>query len=168
MNSAKEIFPSVFTGLGNLKEPYEIKFKQDAKPFYEAALRRVPIPLHKAVTDELNEMQRTGVISKVTELTDWCAGMVPVQKKNGKVRICFDFTASNRNVGQERCILPSVDDSLAKLCDGKAFSKLDENSGFWQVPIAKESRHLTTFIIPIGRCCFHKLPFGISSAPARL
>ena len=33
VNNAKEMFPSVFTGMGNLKKPYEIKLKRDAKPF---------------------------------------------------------------------------------------------------------------------------------------
>ena len=47
----------------------------------------------------------------------------------------------------------------------KNFSKLDANSGFWQIPMAEESRLLTTFVTPCGRYCFNKLPFGISSAP---
>jgi len=42
---------------------------------------------------------------------------------------------------------------------------LDANSGFWQIPLAKESKLLTTFITSFGRFCFNKLPFGISSAP---
>ena len=42
-------------------------------------------------------------------------------------------------------------------------SKLDANSGFWQIPLAKESHELTTFITPFGQYCFNKLPFGISS-----
>ena len=33
VNNVKEMFPSVFTGLGNLKEPYEIKLKQNANRF---------------------------------------------------------------------------------------------------------------------------------------
>ena len=45
------------------------------------------------------------------------------------------------------------------------FSELDANSRFWQIPLAEESRHLTTFVTPFGRYCFNKLPFGISSAP---
>ena len=45
------------------------------------------------------------------------------------------------------------------------FSKLDANCGFWQIPLAKESQHFTTFITPFGQYCFQKLPFGSSSAP---
>ena len=45
------------------------------------------------------------------------------------------------------------------------FSKLDENSGFWQVPLAEKSRLFATFITRFGRYCYNKLPFGISSAP---
>ena len=45
------------------------------------------------------------------------------------------------------------------------FTKLDANSGFWQIPLSPESHQLTTFITPFGRYHFNKLPFGISSAP---
>jgi len=45
------------------------------------------------------------------------------------------------------------------------FTKLDANSGFWQIPLAEESALLTTFITPFGRFCFNRLPFGITSAP---
>ena len=61
--------------------------------------------------------------------------------------------------------LPKVDETLARLSGAKIFSKLDANSGFWQIPLSPSSRLLTTFITPVGRYCFNKLPFGISSAP---
>ena len=61
--------------------------------------------------------------------------------------------------------LPKVDDTLAQLSGANVFSKLDANSGFWQIPLSQPSRLLTTFITPMGRYCFNKLPFGISSAP---
>ena len=35
-------------------------------------------------------MEELGVISKIDEPTDWCAGMVVVPKANGDVRICVD------------------------------------------------------------------------------
>ena len=45
------------------------------------------------------------------------------------------------------------------------FSKVDANSGFWQILLAPDSYLLTTFITPFKRYCFQKLLFGISSAP---
>ena len=109
-------------------------------------------------------MEDLGVISKVKELTEWCAGMVVVPKANGKVRICVDLTKLNESVCRERHILPSVEQTLAQIGGAKVFSKLDANSGFWQVELAKESAILTTFITPFGRFCFNRLPFSITSA----
>ena len=105
------------------------------------------------------------MISKVTEPTEWCAGMVVVPKKSGKVRICVDLKPLNQSFLREVHPLPKVDDTLAQLSGAKVFSKLDANSGFWQIPLSQPSRLLTTFITPMGRYCFNKLPFGISSAP---
>ena len=51
-----------------------------------------------------------------------------------------------------------------QLTGATIFTKLDANSGFWQIPLSPESRPLTTFITPFGRYHFNKLPFGISSA----
>ena len=58
-----------------------------------------------------------------------------------------------------------MDDTLAQLAGATVFSKIDANSGFWQIPLAKESRPLTTFITPYDRYFFNKLPFGISCVP---
>ena len=58
-----------------------------------------------------------------------------------------------------------MDETLSQLAGAKVFSKLDANSGFWQIPLSQSSRLLTTFITPMGRYCFNKLPFDISSAP---
>ena len=110
-------------------------------------------------------MEKLDVISKVDKRTLWCAGMVVVPKKFGDVRICVDLKPLNENVLRETHPLPGVDETLAQLTRATVMSKLDANSGFWQIPLAQESRELTTFITPFGRYCFNKLPFGISSAP---
>ena len=109
-------------------------------------------------------MESMGVISKIDVPTPWCAGMVIVLKKDGTVRICVDLKPLNTAVLREPHPLPKVDDTLAQMSEAKVFSKLDANSGFWQIPIEK-SRHLTTFITPFGHFCFNKMPFGICSTP---
>ena len=110
-------------------------------------------------------MEAAGVISKVSQPTPWCAGMVVVPKKNGKVHICINLKPLNKSVLREVHPLPKVDETLARLSGTKIFSKLDAKSGFWQIPLSPSSRLLTTFITPVVIYCFNKLPFGISSAP---
>ena len=145
-----EMFPSLFTGLGRLKDSYCIKLKQGAQPFALSAPRRIPIPLLPKVKQELERMTKLGVITEVTEPTDWCAGMVIVPKPNGQVRICVDLTKLNANVCRERHVLPSVETLLGQLGGAKHFSKLDANLGFWQIEMDPKSSKLTTFITPYG------------------
>ena len=76
-----------------------------------------------------------------------------------------DLSRLNESVCRERHPLPVVEQVLAQLTGAKLFSKLDSNSGFWQIPLSPESALLTTFITPFGRFCFHRLPFGITFAP---
>lgn len=110
-------------------------------------------------------MEAMGVILKVTEPSPWCAEMVVVPKKSGDVRICVDLKPLNESVLRETYPIPKVDETLAQLTGATTFSKLDANSGFWQILLAKSSWILTTFITHFGRYCFNKLPFGISCAP---
>ena len=163
--SILEQFPEVFTGLGTLGGEYTIKLRDNARPHSLYTPRRVPFSLRKQVKEELQRMEAMGVISKVIEPTPWCAGMVVVVKKSGAVRICVDLKALNESVMREVHPIPGVEEALAKLAGSTVFSKLDANSGFWQIPLSPESRLLTTFITPFGRYCFNKLPFGITSAP---
>ncbi|XP_061926289.1 uncharacterized protein K02A2.6-like [Entelurus aequoreus] len=162
----KAAYPAVFHGLGELKEPYRIELKKGATPYALSTPRRVPLPLREKVREELDRMETMGVISKVTEPTAWCSGMVVVPKpKQDKLRICVDLTKLNKAVKRERHILPSVDQTLAMMSEAKVFTKLDARSGFWQIPLTPKSRPLTTFITPFGRYLFNRLPFGIKSAP---
>ena len=163
--SIKQRFSKAFQNLGHLEKEYNIKLQPDSKPHALFTPRLVPLPLRPKVTEELDRMEKSGVISKVTEPTPWCAGMVVVPKKSGNVRICVDLKPLNQSVRREVHPLPKVDETLAQLTGAKVFSKLDANSGFWQIPLSESSRLLTTFITPMGRYCFNKLPFGISSAP---
>ena len=105
--------------------------------------------------------------------------MVVVKKKNGGVTICIDLKPLNQYVLREHhplpkvddilgqltgatvYTLPKVDDILGQLTGATVFSKLDANSGFWQVPLAEKSWLFITFFTPFRRYCYNKLPFGI-------
>ena len=146
-------------------EPVQIKLKEGVNPLCVTSARRVPFPLQEPVKQELERMQKEGVIREVTEPTEWCAPMVPVRKKDGNVRICVDLKQLNKAVCREHFQLPALEDIAPKLSESKYFSKLDAASGFWQIPLESDSQLLTTFMTPHGRFAFKRVPFGISSAP---
>ena len=77
----------------------------------------------------------------------------------------MDLSQLNIGVQRKTYPLPTVDDALASWGKTKYFSKMDANSGFWQIKLDESSRELTTYITPLGRYCFNRMPFGVSSAP---
>ena len=160
-------YSELFEGLGELRDyPYTIKLNDDASPVALTVPRRVPYPLLPKVKTELDRTVAQCVFSKVERPSDWCSGLVVVPKANKTdVRLYVDLTQLNKAFKCECHPMSSLDDSLAKLSFARFFTRLDANSGFWQIPLDPESQLLTTFITPFGTFCFHRLCFGISSAP---
>lgn len=70
------------------------------------------------------------------EPTDWCAPMVVVPKRTGKLRICTDLTELNKSVMREKH--PSVESTLGQLAGARVFSKLDANAVLLQMQAEKE------------------------------
>lgn len=101
------------------------------------------------------------MIEKIEKPTDFCS---PI-KKNGNVRICIDLNRLKHDVKREYFMLPNLDDIAPKLKRAKYFYKLDASTGFYQIPLHKDSCELTTFITRMGHYCFKRVPFGITSAP---
>lgn len=157
-------YPDVFKEIGVFKDEISIKLKEDAKPFVQASPRVVPIPLLPKLKYQLDKLLKLNIIESVEVHTDWVAPIVVVPKGD-TVRICGDYTKLNNYVLRSHYPLPKVETSLSQLKGSKYFSKLDANSGFYQIRLDKESQRLTTFITPFGRFMFKRLPFGISCAP---
>lgn len=154
----------LFTGIGCLKNKYHIELIENAKPVIHPP-RKIPLPLLKQFRNTITELEKTGIIKKVDEPTDWVNSIVIVRKNNGSLRICLDPRDLNLAIKREHFQLPTIDQITSKLSGAKFFSKLDANSGFWQICLDEESSKLCTFATPYGRYCFLRLPYGIKSAP---
>ena len=163
---AVNVDEGLFRGLGQLQTEHSITLKDNARPFALNVPRPIPFPLRKAADEALDEMIKNQVIVKVDEPTAWVAPMVVVPKPgHSKVRICTDFTELNKFIMREIHPMSTVESSLASLGQGRVFSKIDANSGFWQIPLSEESSKLTTFLTHKGRFKYLRLPQGLSSAP---
>ena len=148
-------------------EPVSIQVNEGTTPYHIGAPRRVAIPMLKPLKEELERMVKLGVIEPVDEPTEWCHPMVLVRKPNGNIRVCIDLTKLNNQTNREFYELPSVDETLAKLGSQCKFmaAKLNDNSGYWQLPMDQDSKLKCTFTTPFGRFCPTRAPFGLTSLP---
>ena len=149
--------------LGEIEGEINIYIEENSTPVVHAP-RRIPHALRDRLKQELDSMEKSGVIAKVTRPTDWVNSLVVVEKPNKKLRICLDPKDLNNAVKRPHYAMPTLEDTLARIPGAKFFSKLDAKSGYWQLKLTKEASFLTTFNSPFGRYRFLRMPFGLISA----
>jgi len=146
-------------------EPMEIRLQSGATPFAMYNARTIPHKHKEKVKTQLDEMVQKGIIEPVAEASEWCHPLVVVSKKDSdEVRLTVDLTKLNQQV--ERPVHPArtPKEAISDIESAKFFTTLDARHGYWQVPLAEASRHLTTFITPWGRYRYLRNPQGFIAA----
>ena len=164
IDSIENDYPEIFEGLGCLPGTYHIKLDPNATPVVQPP-RRIPIAIKDKVKEELQRMERLGVITRQIEPTEWVNSIVTVTKSSGDVRICIDPKDLNHAIQRKHYPMKTVEEIVAEMPNAKIFSTLDVTSGFWTLKLDEESSKLTTFQTPFGRYRFLRAPFGIKSIP---
>ena len=59
-----------------------------------------------------------------------------LRKKVGRLRLCVDYRALNKNTIVDSYPLPRIDELLSRLQGTKYFSRLDLRDGYFHVPVA--------------------------------
>lgn len=90
----------------------------------------------------------------------YASPIVLVQKKTGEKRLCVDYSI------KEHYPLPRIEDQLDVLAGNKLFTTLDLASGYYQIPIAEQSKDKTAFVTPDGQFEYNRMPFGLVNAPS--
>ena len=103
---------------------------------------------------------------KVTSYPPWIVNIVPVTKKDGKVRMCVDYRDLNRASPKDDFPLPHIDVLVDNTAQAKVFSFMDGIFGYNQIKMAPEDMEKTTFITPWGTFCYKVIPFGLKNAGA--
>jgi len=97
-----EQYPTVFQGIGKLKD-CEVKLHIDKSvPPVAQSARRIPFHLRKKVSAELKKLEQEGIIEKVEGPTPWVSPLVVIPKKNRDVRLCVDMRMPNQAIQRER------------------------------------------------------------------
>ena len=140
-----------------------MQLKPEVQPVVHAA-RKVTVAIREKIKAELERMEKLNVISKVDEPTTWVNSMVVVPKPNGAVRICLEPRHLNKAINKKHYKMITLEEVTSQLSAAQYFTVLDATSGYWAMPLSKESSILTTFQTPYGRYRYLRMPFGICSA----
>ena len=129
-------------------------------------LRGKPIP--KDMYDNLQEQMDVWIKQGVIEPSQspWSFGLLPVAKKNGKIRWVVDFRGLNTLTLKDSFPLPNIEDNLSRLAHSKVFSALDGTGAYHVITIREKDRPKTAFHTPFGQYQFRQMPFGLCNAPA--
>ena len=128
------MYPECFDGTVGCFEDYtyHITLDTNVKPVIDA-FRRVPLELIDKLNSELAEMEREGIIGKVTQPTDWVNSLIIREKPNGKFRLCLDQKDLNEEIKRDHYPTHTLEEITHKLAGAKLFSKLDARNGYWNV-----------------------------------
>ena len=126
-----------------------------------------PIPLHyqKQVDEEISKMLENNIIERSN--SNFLNPMVVVKKKNNDIRICLDMR--NLNSITQKCYdcAPNAENLFIKCQGVKYMTRLDLKSGFWQIPLAEDSRKFTALLYKNKCYQFKVVPFRlVTSLPA--
>ena len=96
----------------------------------------------------------------------WSFNLVPVKKKNGKIRWCIDWRQLNDITKKDSFPMPTVKDSLARLAGSTIFSGIDMEGAFHCIELDKRDRAKTAFGTPFGSYQQKRLGFGLTNGPS--
>ena len=121
-------YEDVFDGIGCLEGTYQIKIDPTVSPVVHPPLK-IPFTKREKVKQELERVEKLGVIRKAEEPTEWVSSLVVEKKPNGKVRLRLDPRDLNKAIQREHCPMKTVEEVAAELSDAKVLSVLDATSG---------------------------------------
>ena len=98
-----------------------------------------------AVKEEVAKLLNAGSIVEV-RYPDWLSIPVVIEKKNGKWRVCVDFTDLNKACPKDSFPLPRIDQLVEAKPGNELLSFMDAFSGYNQILMHKNDREKTAFI----------------------
>jgi hypothetical protein len=135
----------------------------DARPIASRDYRRSELE-NRQIQEEVEKMLEMKVIEPSN--SDWCSPVVLIDKPDGSKRFCVDYRKLNQVTIKDKYPLPRITELLDKLHGCKYLSTIDLKSGYWQLPLEKNSAKKTAFVANGSLYQFNSLPFGVVNGPS--
>ena len=131
--------PGLSRDLVELKLP----IKAGKKTVKQTPRRFAPAIMSK-IKEEIERLLKSKFI-RTARYVDWLANIVPVIKKNGKLRVCIDFRDLNAATPKDEYAMPVAEMLVDSAAGFEYLSMLDGYSGYNQIFIADEDVPKTAF-----------------------
>ncbi|KAI3715634.1 hypothetical protein L6452_22620 [Arctium lappa] len=118
---------------------------------------------NKVINEEVDNLLKTGKIREV-KYPEWLENVVVVHKKNGKWRVCIDFTDLNKACPKDPFPLPHIDAMVDATARHEFLTFMDTYSGYNQILMHHDDQEKKTFMTDKGIYCYKVMPFGVKNA----
>ena len=123
-------------GLSRELVEHQLPIREGCRPFKQHQRRMSPKVTLK-VKDEIERLLKVGFIG-IAWYVEWVSNVVPVVKKNGKIKVCIDFRNLNLATPKDEYQMPVADQLVDAAAKHQILSFMDGHSGYNQIYIAKE------------------------------
>jgi hypothetical protein len=145
---------------------HRLPLKKGFWPFQQRACQMRTEVLEE-VKKEIEKMLEAGFI-RPCRYVEWISSIVPVQKKDGRWRVCMDFRDLNRATLKDGYPMPVAETLINAAAGNKILSFMDGNADYNQIFMAPEDIHKTTFKVPdvVGLFEYVVMTFELKNAGA--
>jgi hypothetical protein len=153
-------------GLDRSIVEHRLPLKSGFRPFQQR-IRQMKADVLVEVKKEIEKMIEAGFI-RACRYAEWISSVVPVQKKDGRWRVCVDFRDLNRATPKDEYPMPVAEILINAAAGHKILSFMDGNAGYNQIFMAPEDIHKTAFRVPgaVGLFEYVVMTFGLKNAGA--
>src|ERR1044072_3957280 len=137
---------------------HRLPTKEGFLPVKQKVRRMRPEMLEKIKAEVIKQFNVGFLV--VTSYPRWVANMVPVPKKDGKVRMCVDYRDLNKASPKDDFPLLHIDVLVDNTAQHKVFSFMDGFSGYNQIKMTPEDMEKTTFVAQWGTFYYKVMSFG--------
>ena len=144
----------------------QLTIKANAHSMKQASQRFSPEIIHK-IKNEIHHLLKAKLIG-TTRYINWLSNIVPIMKKNGKLRVCIDFRNLNSATPKDDYPMLIADMLVDTATSHNILSFMDGYSGYNQIFIAEEDVSKTVFqcLGALGTYEYVVMPFGLKNVGA--
>lgn len=105
MAEVKQDYADVFEGYGRIEGKVSLKADTSVQPV-RMPLRKLPIPIRDCVAKEMQHLEASDIIVRVSEPKPWISSLLVTARATLDLRVCIDPTPLNRALLTDRHYMP--------------------------------------------------------------